>query len=63
MADTCCHLCRGAYGICLTGYRCDHHVRARITEDADDKARRTVRRPTEDQAIANVMRERRTGRP
>jgi hypothetical protein len=62
MADVCCFTCKGAYGICLTGYRCEHHVTTRRTEDADDKARRTVRRPTEDQAIANVMREKRKGR-
>lgn len=62
MADVCCHLCKGAYGICLTGYTCWHHVEVRRTEDADDKARRTVRRPTEDQAIANVMRETRKER-
>jgi hypothetical protein len=40
-------------------HRCEHHVIARRTEDADEYARRTVRRPTEDQAIANIIRERR----
>lgn len=59
MSDVCCFACKGAFGICLTGYRCGHHIDARITEEADDRGRRTVRRPTEDQAIANVMREKR----
>ena len=55
-ADNCCFLCRGAHGICLTRGTCDHHVKARQQDEADDRARRTVRRPTEDKAIANVMR-------
>lgn len=59
MADICCYTCRSQFGICLTGYRCDHHVAARITEDADDHARRLYRNPTQDEAIANVMRDRR----
>jgi hypothetical protein len=63
MADVCCHLCKGAYGICLTGYKCWHHAEARRTEDADDKARRLYANPTQDQAIANIERERRTRRP
>lgn len=55
-ADNCCFLCRGAHGICLTRGTCDHHIKARQQDEADDRARRTVRRPTEDKAIANVMR-------
>lgn len=55
-ADNCCFLCRGAHGICLTRGTCDHHVKARQQDEADDRARRTIRRPTEDKAIANVMR-------
>lgn len=54
--DNCCSICRSQFGVCLTGYRCDHHAAARRSEDADDRARQTVRRPTEDQAIYNVMR-------
>ncbi|MFS0715497.1 hypothetical protein ABC337_04875 [Arthrobacter sp. 1P04PC] len=59
MSDRCCHVCRGAFGVCLTGYRCDHHIITRQTEDADDNARRTYRNPTQDEAIRNVMREQR----
>jgi hypothetical protein len=55
MSDRCCFTCKGAYGICLTGYRCEHHVAARRTEDADDYARRLYRNPTQDEAIRNVM--------
>jgi hypothetical protein len=62
MADSCCFACKSAFGICLTGYRCDHHVEARRTEDADDHARRLYRNPTQDEAIANVMREQRKER-
>jgi hypothetical protein len=62
MSDVCCYVCRGAFGVCLTGYRCSHHVETRRTEDADDKARRLYNNPTQDKAIANVMREKRKGR-
>lgn len=62
MTDACCHVCRSQFGVCLTGYRCDHHVTARITEDADDRARQLYRNPTQDEAIANVMREQRKER-
>ncbi|WP_168709301.1 hypothetical protein [Arthrobacter sp. PAMC25564] len=41
---------------------CDHHVTARIADDADDKSRQTYRNPTQDQAIFNVMREKRDRR-
>lgn len=62
--DACCFLCRGAHGICLTRRTCDHHVQARAQDEADDRARRTIRRPTEDKALNNVMREqKRKGRP
>jgi hypothetical protein len=62
MSDSCCFTCKSVFGICLTGYRCDHHMSARITEDADDHARRLYRNPTQDEAIANVMRETRKER-
>jgi len=62
MTDTCCHVCRSQFGVCLTGYRCEHHISARITEDADDRARRLYNNPTQDQAIENVMREKRRRR-
>lgn len=60
--DACCYVCRSATGVCLTRWKCEHHLEARRNEDADDRARQTIRRPTEDQAIANVMREQRKGR-
>jgi hypothetical protein len=62
MTDSCCHVCRSQFGVCLTGYRCEHHISARITEAADDRARRLYNNPTQDQAIENVMREKRRQR-
>lgn len=53
--DLCCWACKSTHGICRNAH-CDHHLRAREQDEADDRARRTVRRPTEDKAIANVMR-------
>lgn len=58
MPDVCCSICRSQFGVCLTGYRCEHHVTARIEEDANDRARKLYANPTQDQAIANVMRAR-----
>lgn len=57
--DPCCVLCKSALGICLSKHRCHHHKEAQAQDDANHKARQTVRRPTEDQAIANVMRDKR----
>lgn len=54
--DPCCYLCRTPYGCALR--HCEHHKIAQAQDDANHKARQTVRRPTEDKAIANVMRER-----
>ncbi|UYL86657.1 hypothetical protein SEA_RADFAD_79 [Arthrobacter phage RadFad] len=54
--DPCCYLCKGAHGICLTRGLCDHHKIAQAQDEADSRARRTYRNPTEDQAIRNVMR-------
>lgn len=59
MADNCCHICRSQFGTCLTGYRCEHHVAARIRDNADDRARRLYRNPTQDEALNNIDRERR----
>ena len=59
--DVCCFLCRSQFG-CMNS-KCEHHVIARRTDDADDNARRLYRNPTQDQAIANVMREQRKGKP
>lgn len=56
MSNPCCWACRGALGICLN-YRCNHHIQADIQDEADARARRTVRDPTAERAIANVMRE------
>jgi len=54
-STSCCWLCRGPHGLCLN-HRCEHHVAADKQDEANERARRTVRRPTEDQAIHNVMR-------
>jgi hypothetical protein len=61
--DRCCFICKHPSGICLTRHTCDHHKDTRKRQDADDKARSTVRRPTEDAAIRNITRdEKRKGR-
>lgn len=60
--DHCCYWCRSPFG-CMN-HQCQHHKDAQAQEDANDRARRTIRRPTEDKAIANVMRaNRKKGRP
>lgn len=56
--DPCCYLCKGAHGICLTRGLCDHHKLAQAQDEADSRARRTYRNPTEEQALRNVMRTR-----
>lgn len=55
--DVCCFLCKSQYG-CMNS-KCDHHITARIADDADDNARRLYRNPTQDEALANIDRERR----
>lgn len=55
--NPCCWACRTPYGCGRP--ECEHHIKARQQQDADDRARRVIRRPTEDKAIANVMREKR----
>ena len=52
--DVCCWACKTPYGCGRP--TCEHHREFAKQDDADDRARRTVRRPTEDKAIANVMR-------
>lgn len=54
--DPCCFLCRGAHGICLSRGQCEHHKLAQAQDEADARARRTVRDPTANEAIRNVMR-------
>ncbi|AYR01580.1 hypothetical protein PP639_gp080 [Arthrobacter phage Seahorse] len=58
--DPCCFLCKGAHGICLTRGQCEHHKVAQAQDEADARARRTVRDPTANEAIRNVMRNRKT---
>lgn len=55
--DPCCWACKHPSGVCLTRGGCEHHKEAIKRQDADDKARRTVRRPTEDAAIRNITRD------
>lgn len=54
--DPCCILCRHVSGICLSRHTCDHHKDAQKQDDANHRARTTVRRPTEAAAINNIMR-------
>ena len=56
MIDPCCFACRTPSGICLTAFTCAHHREAEAQDEANARARRTHRSPTEDQAIANIMR-------
>lgn len=51
----CCWACKGPLGLCLN-HLCEHHVAAEKQDEANERARQTVRRPTEEQAINNVMR-------
>lgn len=55
--DVCCFLCKSQFG-CMNS-NCEHHITARIADDADDRARRLYRNPTQDEALANIDRERR----
>lgn len=55
--DVCCWACRTPFGCGMPS--CEHHQEYAAQEEADAKARRVVRRPTEDKAIANIMREQR----
>lgn len=57
--DNCCWACRSPTGVCLTRWQCEHHREAERAADANDRARQTVRRPTEDQAIRNITRQQR----
>ena len=56
--DPCCYLCKSAHGVCLTRGQCEHHKVAQAQDEADARARRTYRNPTEEQAIRNIMRSR-----
>jgi len=58
MADPCCFICRGPHDICLSRGTCGHHVKARAQDDANHKARQTVRDPTGETAVRNIMRTR-----
>lgn len=60
--DACCALCKGPHGICLSKYACQHHKEAQAQDDANHKARRTVRDPTGDAAVSNAMRSQRKGK-
>ena len=56
MSDPCCALCRTPSGVCASKFTCTHHREADAQDEANARARRTHRSPTEDQAIANIMR-------
>lgn len=58
--DRCCFICRTPFGCAAPN--CEHHIEARRTADADDKARKLYNNPTQDKAIANVMREQQKNR-
>jgi hypothetical protein len=56
--DPCCFICKGAHGICLSRGQCEHHKLSQAQDEADARARRTVRDPTANEAIRNIMRSR-----
>lgn len=56
MSDPCCALCKGPHGICLSKHACHQHKVAQKQDDANHRARRTVRDPTGDAAVASLMR-------
>ena len=58
-SDVCCWACRSPTGVCLTRRTCEHHLKAERAENADDQARKLYNNPTQDRAIANVMRSQR----
>jgi len=60
MRDNCCALCRGPHGICLSRHACQHHKDAQAQDDANHRATRTVRDPTGEAAVRNIMRSART---
>lgn len=62
MSDPCCTLCKGPHGICLSRHTCQHHKIADAQDEANHRARRTIRDPTANQAIANAMKDKRTRR-
>lgn len=55
MFDPCCALCKGPHGICLSRHACEHHKAAQAQDDANHRARQTVRDPTGETAIRNIM--------
>ena len=60
--DPCCILCSHVTGICRSRYACQHHKDAQKQDDANHRARLTVRDPTGNAAVGNIMRERRKER-
>ena len=59
MSDPCCALCRHMTGICLSRGSCEHHKIAQAQDEANHQTRKTYNNPTQDKAIANVMRKQR----
>ena len=57
MNDPCCGACKGAHGICLSRYQCEHHRAADAQDEINHQTRKLYRNPTADQAIANAMRD------
>jgi hypothetical protein len=61
MSNPCCPQCKGAFGICRDK-TCWHHIENASIEARKDSGRGHIRNPTQDQAIRNVMREKRKER-
>ena len=55
MSGACCSLCKGAHGICLSRYQCQHHKEADAQDEINHRTRRTHNDPTADAAIAAAM--------
>ena len=59
-SDPCCFVCKSPSGVCLSRFKCEHHIEARRDQDREDmRATIGYRDPVGDQAVNNVMRQQR----
>jgi transposase-like protein len=53
--DNCCAACKGAHGICLSRYTCNHHLEADAQDEINHRTRQTYSDPTANAAIRAAM--------
>lgn len=59
--DTCCFVCKSPSGVCLTRFKCQHHIEARREQDEEDRNYNLgYNDPTGNAAVRNIMRQRHT---